>query len=101
MTPHNWYRLLPVDLGRCDDFVFVVGQSWELIKPLLVQLGYPIESGGVLEINADNFVNLQHVTFGGGEITSRILTSKVKVKHIIYAWENHILVDQLNKKKLL
>ena len=33
MTPHNWYRLLPIDLGRYDDFAFSVGQSWELIQP--------------------------------------------------------------------
>ena len=64
MTPHNWYRLLPNDLGRYDDFAFSVGQSWELIQPLLVELGYLLQSGGDLKINADKFANLQHVTFG-------------------------------------
>ena len=57
MTSHNWYRLLPNDLGRYDDFAFSVGQSWELIQPLLVQLGYLLESGGELITNADKFAN--------------------------------------------
>ena len=58
MSPHNWYRLIPKYQGRCDDFAFSVGQPWELIQPLLVELGYLLESGGDLKINADKFENL-------------------------------------------
>ena len=64
MTRHNWYRLLPVELGRCYDFAFAVGLSWELIKYLLLELGYLFEKGGDKCVNAEKFINLQHVQFG-------------------------------------
>ena len=64
MTPHNWYRLLPVEFGRCDDFAFAVGQSWELIKPLLFELGYLFTKGGDRFVNADKFIILGLVRFG-------------------------------------
>ena len=64
MTPHIWYRLIPVDLFNYDDFAFSVGQPWDLLRPLLIHLGYLLEISGELKINVDKFANLQHVTFG-------------------------------------
>ena len=40
MNPHIWCRILPLDSMKCDDFAFSCGQSWDLIKPLLLHLGY-------------------------------------------------------------
>ena len=61
MNLHIWYRLLPRDIMQCDDFAFLVGQSLEVIQPLLKYLGYLLEIGGELKINEDKFVNLQHM----------------------------------------
>ena len=38
MTPHIWYRIIPLDSMKCDDFAFPTGQSWDLLRPLLVHL---------------------------------------------------------------
>ena len=39
MTTHIWYRLSPIDLIKCDEFAFSVGQSWDLLRPLIIHLG--------------------------------------------------------------
>ena len=84
MTPHNWYRILPKNEGRCDDFAFSCGQSWELIQPLLVDLGYLLESGGELKLNADKFANLQNVNFGNNrfQISNTHLQGESKTYYV-------------------
>ena len=64
MNPHIWYRILPLDNMQCDDFAFSVGQSWELIQPLLIHLGYILEVGDELKLNLDKFADLQHEYLG-------------------------------------
>ena len=49
MNTHIWYRILPLDSMKCDDFAFSCGQSWDLIKPLLFHLGYLLDVGGQLK----------------------------------------------------
>ena len=78
MNPHIWYRLIPVDLFNCDDFAFSVGQPWDLLRSLLIHLGYLLEVGGEFKINVDKFANLQHVNFGKINSTCPTLISKAK-----------------------
>ena len=64
MTPHIWFRILPQDSNKCDDFAFSVGQSWDLIQPLLLHLGYLLEVGEQIKLNVDKLANLQHANLG-------------------------------------
>ena len=64
MNPHIWYRILPLDAMKCDDVAFGTGQSWDLLRPLLLNLEYLYEYGGGFRVNINKFANLQHVEFG-------------------------------------
>jgi len=68
MNPHIWYRVLPLDSMKCDDFAFSVGQSWDLIQPLLLHLGYLLEVGDEIKLNVDKLSNLQHANLGKNKL---------------------------------
>lgn len=55
-----WYRILPLDNNKCDDFAFSVEQSWDLIQLLLLHLGYILEIGEQTKLNVDKLRNLEH-----------------------------------------
>ena len=50
MVCHNWYRIIPIDGSICNDIAFAMGQDWNLILPLLVDLGFIVEGSKHLEI---------------------------------------------------
>ena len=66
---------------KYDDFAFSAGQSWELIQPLLVHLGYLIERGGLLKINVDKLANLQHADLGKNKFHISNTHHKGETKH--------------------
>ena len=96
MNPHIWYRLLPLDIMKCDDFAFSVGQSWDLIQPLLIHLGYLFEVGEELKLNVDRFANLQHVNLGNDKFHMSNTHLKGDTKNYFFVLVNHILVGQKN-----
>ena len=40
MIKHNWYRVVPINHWKCDDIAFSIGQSWDLLRLLMIELGY-------------------------------------------------------------
>jgi len=60
MIPHNWYRILPLLNNECDDLAFSCGQSWQLLCPLLVDLGYVEETAGELKVVVSRLTSLTH-----------------------------------------
>ena len=60
MIPHNWYRILPLHNNECDDLAFSCGQSWQLLSPLLVDLGYLEEVGSELNVVVSRLTSLTH-----------------------------------------
>ena len=61
MNAHTWYRILPYDHQNCDDIAFAIGQSWDLICPLLFDMGYLYEVNNEIRINLLKFENLLHL----------------------------------------
>ena len=68
MNAHTWYRILPFDHQNCDDIAFAIGQSWDLICPLLVDMGYLYEVNNEIRINLLKFENLLHLDIGNKKI---------------------------------
>jgi len=81
MNPHIWFRILPLDSNKCDDFAFSVGQSWDLIQPLLLHLGYILEIGEQTKLNVDKFRNLEHANMGKHKFHLSFTHLKGESKH--------------------
>ena len=64
MIPHNWYRILPLHANECDDIAFSSGQSWQLLCPLMVDLGYVKDITGGLNVVVSKLALLSH-SFAG------------------------------------
>ena len=64
MVRNNWYRIIPIHIWECDHVSFSMGQSWCLIRPLLVDLGYIDERGGVLHVRAKKLLLLSDIYNG-------------------------------------
>ena len=64
MIPHNWYIILPLHDNECDDIAFSSGQSWQLLYPLMVDLGYVKEFAGGLNVVVSKLALLSH-SFAG------------------------------------
>ena len=47
MIKYNWYRVVPLNHQKSDDIAFSMGQSWDLVRILMVELGYIEERMGV------------------------------------------------------
>ena len=60
MVPHNWYRIIPKNNDSYDDISFSMGQSWDLILPILIDLGYINRTSNSLNIIYTRFLNLRH-----------------------------------------
>ena len=60
MVPHNWYRIIPKNNDCYDDISFSMGQSWDLILPILIDLGYINRTSNSLNIIYTRFLNLRH-----------------------------------------
>ena len=60
MVPHNWYRIIPKINDSYDDISFSMGQSWDLILPILIDLGYINRTSNSLNIMYTRFLNLRH-----------------------------------------
>ena len=60
MIPHNWYIILPLHDNECDDIAFSSGQSWQLLCPLLVDLGYEEEVASELNVVMSKLTSLTH-----------------------------------------
>lgn len=65
MITHTWYRILPLHSIKCDNLAFAIGQSWDLICPFIVDLGYIYDVQGSIRITVLQFENLQHLNMGG------------------------------------
>ena len=66
MESYIWYRIIPKNTSECDHVSFSMGQSWDLIRPLLIKLGYIDVRGGALHVREkklllliDNFNGLE------------------------------------------
>ena len=81
MNPHIWFRILPQDSNKCDDFAFSVGQSWDLIQPLLLHLGYLLQVGNQIKLNVDKLSNLQHANLGKHKLHMPNTHLKGEAKH--------------------
>ena len=81
MNPHIWFRILPLDSNKCDDFAFSVGQSWDLIQPLLLHLGYILEIGEQTKLNVDKLRNLEHANMGKHKFHMSFTHLKGESKH--------------------
>ena len=81
---------------QCDDFAFLVGQSWELIQPLLIHLGYILEVGDELKLNLDKFADLQHEYLGKNKFHMSNTHLKGDTKTILFVLANHILAGRQN-----
>ena len=68
MNAHIWYRILPVDASKCDDISFATGQPWELLRPLLIHLGYLTQIGIQEKVNLHKFTDLQHLNLGKNKL---------------------------------
>lgn len=64
MIPHNWYRVLPVNCEDYDGIAFSIGQSWELLYPLPIELVYIYEVLGVANFNLLKLPNLPFIYRG-------------------------------------
>ena len=40
MIKYNWYRVVPINDWKCDDIAFSMGQSWDLLRLLMIELGH-------------------------------------------------------------
>lgn len=60
IIPHNCYILLPLHNNECDDFEFSFGQSWHLLWPLLVDLGYVEEVSSEVNVVVSKLASLTH-----------------------------------------
>ena len=60
MIPHNWYRILPLHSNECDDLALSCGQSWQLLCPLRVGLGYLEEIASELNVVVSRLTSLTH-----------------------------------------
>ena len=55
MLPHIWYKVLPSSSCDVDNIAFLMGQNWELILKLLIQLKYIKPYKTDYRINLDKF----------------------------------------------
>lgn len=46
MIKSNWCRVVPINHWTCDDIAFSMGQSWDLVRSIMVALGYIEERMG-------------------------------------------------------
>ena len=64
MVPRNWYWIVPKDTDACDDVYFSRGQPWDVVLPILIDLGYITRFSNTLIINYVKFENIRHKLSG-------------------------------------
>ena len=68
MESYIWYRIISKNTFECDHVSFSMGQSWDLIRPLLVSLGYIDVRGGVLNVRAKKLLLLSDIYNGSEKV---------------------------------
>ena len=59
MVPHVWMRLVPTSSNDVENFAYCIGQKWEIIRAMLLKLGYLYKYGESIRINMTKLHELE------------------------------------------
>ena len=59
MLPHVWVKITPSSLSDVENFAFSIGQRWDLIQHLMIELNYLYKYKDTVRIRLDKLKDLE------------------------------------------
>lgn len=59
MLPHVWVKIIPSSLSDVENFAFSIGQRWDLIQHLMIELNYLYKYKDTVRIRLDKLKDLE------------------------------------------